>query len=267
MVLVEIDFLFKRLTSVVERETVLEHEMIFDVSCTLCGKQGINGFEGMQVENSYKVAETRCRSCQSLFISNVGIMGVENPRRPNTGQKFGMLGGSGCYIDNNRSVFFLPPGSYKKLPPKFFQLGIEVVEISKFKQATWLVEQHLNYPCLWINDFGKKTKNLIENLEYSYSEDFMIPCTDDELNLSNKHHRAIDLKSIINITNYLKDIKKKASNYIKFARSYFNGAVSPEVLHEEIKSDHCFKSFFDSLNNDPHIALKQLSLLVELLKK
>ena len=269
-----IDFLHKKLTSIVEDGLDLSWDEVEDECCTLCGREP--RFQGIRTINSYKVSEVRCRACQSFFISNPTVLGIENPKKPDTGQKFGMLSGNGCYIAKDRQILFMPPGSYKKLPKRFFELGIEVVQITQSEQLKWLRQQELSFPCLYVCNFGRKTQFLIRNLELSLSKDNFIMCSDDELNSSNYNDRIVDLEKmnqIIDVFNTMSS--KKVKEYLLICGDYFTGKISPKNLEQYMESlylsdknsgEKLIEVLSTLLPKDPHAALWQIQLIKMVLK-
>ncbi|EOF5101250.1 hypothetical protein ACK1QP_004636 [Salmonella enterica] len=81
--------------------------------CSCCERPAEEfNYLGYRLFNSYKQPVIHCPPCQSFFVSAPDIMGIENPRKPTTGQKFGMWSGVGALISvsNLSSVLFAPPG-------------------------------------------------------------------------------------------------------------------------------------------------------------
>lgn len=78
-------------------------------------------FQGYRIINSYRQSVIHCPQCQSFFVSAPDILGVENPKKPATSQKFGMWSSVSAVINvNDLSVVLLaPPGVVKKLPVAF----------------------------------------------------------------------------------------------------------------------------------------------------
>lgn len=113
-------------------------------------------------KNSYKQSVTYCVCCAAFFQNNPDVMGIEKPKAPNTGQKFGMMAGSGALIElnTNRTIFFVPEKSAAKFPKSSLEEmerhDIELVRLTQFEQLSHLADLKLNYPVLWINSFGKK---------------------------------------------------------------------------------------------------------------
>ena len=60
-------------------------------NCSCCGRAP-SEFDGVGFElvNAYRERVVHCRPCQTFFVSAPELMGVENPKKPTTGQKFGM---------------------------------------------------------------------------------------------------------------------------------------------------------------------------------
>ena len=92
-------------------------------NCSCCGRAP-SEFDGVGFElvNAYRERVVHCRPCQTFFVSAPELMGVENPKKPTTGQKFGMWSGVGAVInvEDNSSVLLAPQGVVNKLPEHFF---------------------------------------------------------------------------------------------------------------------------------------------------
>ncbi|EBS7636903.1 hypothetical protein CDR68_24975, partial [Salmonella enterica] len=104
-----VELLYKSLTSIVmpymaEPENVQE-------KCSCCERPAeAFGYSGCRLLNSYKQPVTHCPQCQSFFVSAPDILGIENPKKPATSQKFGMWSGVGAVINvNDLSVVLLAP--------------------------------------------------------------------------------------------------------------------------------------------------------------
>ncbi|WP_201281976.1 hypothetical protein [Klebsiella pneumoniae] len=86
-------------------------------NCSCCGRAP-SEFDGVGFElvNAYRERVVHCRPCQTFFVSAPELMGVENPKKPTTGQKFGMWSGVGAVInvEDNSSVLLAPQGVVNK---------------------------------------------------------------------------------------------------------------------------------------------------------
>lgn len=80
-------------------------------NCSCCGRAP-SEFDGVDFElvNAYRERVVHCRPCQTFFVFAPELMGVENPKKPTTGQKFGMWSGVGAVInvEDNSSVLLAP---------------------------------------------------------------------------------------------------------------------------------------------------------------
>lgn len=80
-------------------------------NCSCCGRAP-SEFDGVGFElvNAYRERVVHCRPCQTFFVSAPELMGVENPKKPTTVQKFSMWSGVGAVIDDmHRHRCLFPP--------------------------------------------------------------------------------------------------------------------------------------------------------------
>lgn len=216
-------------------------------------------------QNSYKQDVTYCVCCAAFFQNNPEVLGIEKPKAPNTSQKFGMLAGSGVFIeqDTQRTFFFIPDKSADKLPEKtvelMSELGIEVVKITQFNQLSFLSGTDLNFPALWINNFGKKTTNLVSNLKLSTSGSALQMVTDDELNSSTEAMYKIDLPLLMRFSEkYMAD--KAKAKFKKALTDLSNGSISPKKMAELLEQHPSLKELLVLLPKDPHQRIELIRL-------
>ncbi|TPV78669.1 hypothetical protein FJ701_10900, partial [Klebsiella pneumoniae] len=115
-----VDLVFQSLTHIVE--PFMGESVSIPQKCSCCQRDPDEfGHAGFLMVNGYGENVAHCRSCQTFFVSAPELMGVENPKKPTTGQKFGMWSGVGAVInlENNSAVLLAPQGVVNKLPTHF----------------------------------------------------------------------------------------------------------------------------------------------------
>ncbi|EAB2656268.1 hypothetical protein EIU44_21830 [Salmonella enterica] len=156
--------------------------------CSCCERPAEEfNYLGYRLFNSYKQPVIHCPPCQSFFVSAPDIMGIENPRKPTTGQKFGMWSGVGALVSvsNRCSVLFAPPGVVSKLPATFFK-QINVVTATTSQHIDYLLNTELQYPVIYIQSFGRKTYELVRSLRVSDNSDALYACSDALMTRTNE---------------------------------------------------------------------------------
>ncbi len=253
--------LFERLTHIAA--TGDEDYQPSNRPCSLCFRTPDEyGSRSIEIINAYKEAQNLCPCCHSFFISNIDALGVENVKRPNTSQKFGMWSGVGCLIQANApAVLFAPKGVIDKLPLSF---SANVIETTSTKQILWIVDNidSLTFPLLWINDFGRKTHSLIANLRYSTPNE-MHPCTDDEHNSTTLPLRVIDIERIQKIVTMLTE-HAQSKGFITTITRLAQGSITPVGGAQFFQKFPELKPALELLPVDPHQRLKLLSAVSKL---
>ncbi|HAS8538237.1 TPA: hypothetical protein I7730_00290 [Vibrio vulnificus] len=238
--------------------------------CDLCKRkihQQNNSFNGLGKVglNTYKQKETMCLSCAAFFENNPTIMGVEKSSAPTTGQKWGMLTGSGVYIDLKamKTVLFMPPKSAEKLPDLFHEhlekRGIKLVITSQYEQISKIVELGLGCPAIWVNNFGRKTHQLVANLDWVTSHEELLMVNDDDVNSATKSNYVVNISAIKKLADKLKLMTGK-SKFLKMVRDAANGHVGPYELLNFVSECKERESAFSLLPSDPHLQLNYLQL-------
>lgn len=266
------NLLFERLTKIAFHGLNISEvegfsEVDGDTVCSICSREvseqppqyGSIAFSG---KNSYKQDVTYCVCCSAFFQNNPEVLGIEKPKAPNTSQKFGMLSGSGMFIELNtdRTILFMPEKSANKLPDSTLSLlsdvyGIELVKITQFNQLTYLSDLELNFPALWVNNLGKKTTSLVSNLKMSNSDSALWMITDDEVNSSSEMMYKIDLTKLVQFAKNLKACKGKAK-FKKAIIDLCNGRVTPAQVGELVQKEPEFLPLIQALPKDPHLRIE-----------
>lgn len=216
--------------------------------------------------NCYGQPERLCVCCYAFSASNPLIMGVEKSFAPNTGQRFGMLAGSGALIELNsdRTWFFVPEGSAVKFPKAGLEamkeMGVVLEVIPSVKQVEFIAKlQELEAPCLWVNNFGRKTASLIKNLRISTAMEALFMCTDDELNSASAAQQYLDVKNLMAIIGTLK-VMTDRNAFLRTVYGFDDGAVSPVGMVNALNQNPEWLTIYRLLPKDPHTRHNVLSL-------
>ena len=224
--------------------------------------------------NSYGAPITLCMCCQAFFVNNPSVMGIEKPKAPNTSQRWGMLAGSGAFIDleSGKSLLFMPKKSSDKFPEQTVriaeeQFGITIVNVSGVnKQLEIIAQKQPKGQCIWISNFGRKTDVLIRNLTISPGLDSLIEVNDSEINSSTAATRIINLNAVIQLAQYFQAHAKLKTNFINTASDYVRGKLTPAMMMEAMNSDKLkpLLKAMQLLPIDPHGRLAMLDLAKKL---
>lgn len=254
-----IETVYQSLTRILESH--LTGAIPVDGNCSCCGRPATSfGSKGFRYKNSYGDMVTHCTPCESFFVSAPEVMGVENPKKPNTGQKFGMWSGVGAIIEPTRTVLLAPPGVTAKLPPVFFQ-KVNVVEATTGQHLQYLFNNPLNYPAIYIKNFGRKTSELIRSLRFSFDENGIYACTDDLMTPQNEVSSIININKAKEMYGLLQDYSKKdVDKFISIVSSLAYARISPENASDEFRKNNMLP-LLRALPADPHRRLSLLSLL------
>lgn len=256
-----VELVYQALTSVVS--PWLTDSQPVTENCSCCGRPASDfGYEGFRQKNSYRQKVTHCIPCQSFFVSAPDIMGVENPKKPNTGQKFGMWPGVGAVIEINtlRAVLLAPPGIVAKLPPAFFnKVNVEIATSGQHLQ--YLFNTSLDYPVIYIQDFGRKTYELIRSLRVSYSSNAIYACCDQLMTAQNSVSFVIDISKTKLLHKHMASYgKKEIDIFFRTVSLLASACISPEKASEEFKKYELLP-LLRALPTDPHQRLTLLRLL------
>ena len=260
----------------------IEHDLVelcMDETCSYCDRKiaeqpiafGKLGFSGV---DAYGAQLTLCGCCRTYNINNPSVMGIENPKRPNVGQKWGMLAGSGAFIsiDTEETVLFMPKKSSTKFPEAVLEeakakLNIDVVNVSGLVKQLEVINSLQNVGrCIWIRYFGRKTDVLIQNLVISPSLSSLIEVDDKEYNSSTSCLRKIDLISAREIARLLADNNKSKAAFLKSLTMYIKGLLSPAKMMELLNQDEYkpMQSVMRLLPADPHARLRLMAIATKL---
>ncbi|EDV9705270.1 hypothetical protein KX61_001007 [Salmonella enterica subsp. enterica] len=235
--------------------------------CSCCERPAEEfNYLGYRLLNSYKQSVIHCPSCQSFFVSAPDIMGIENPRKPTTGQKFGMWSGVGALISvsNLSSVLFAPPDVVNKLPATFFK-QINVITTTTSQHINYLLNTELQYPIIYIQNFGRKTYELVRSLRVSDNSDALYACCDTLMARTNEVSFRINLNQAKVLLEQMPiSGRSKCSSFIRTVESLAQGRISPAEASGIFRANN-MTHLVRLLPSDPHQRLTLLSLLKKVL--
>lgn len=235
--------------------------------CSCC-KRPVEEFGalGYTLKNSYNQSVMHCLACQSFYVSAPAILGVESPKNPAKSQKFGMWPGVGALINiqDLSAVLLAPPGVVNKFPPAFFD-KVNVITATVGEQFEYLFDANLQYPLIYIQDFGRKTYELIRSLRISHSGDAVYCCRDMLMTRTN------EIAFITNLDNAKALFKKmmaynrsEISAFIRTVELLAHGHISPIEASGEFKKNNV-TSLVRMLPADPHQRINLMRSLKKVL--
>jgi len=208
--------------------------------CSCCERPAeAFGSLGYRYMNSYKQPVMHCPQCQTFFVSAPDILGLETPKKISS-QRFGMWPGVGALINIQEcsSVLLAPPGVVNKLPPLFFD-KVKVVTATAGQQSEYLFNTNLRYPLIYIQDFGRKTYELVRSLRISYSSDAVYACCDTLTTRTNEATTVINLKQAKALHAQMKSLdKRKVNIFIRTVEFLAHGRISPLEASDTFKKNH-----------------------------
>ncbi|WP_415912238.1 hypothetical protein [Neptuniibacter sp. QD37_11] len=206
----------------------------------------------------YGVTSTHCTACHTLYVGDINKTGIESYRGAKkipSPVKLGMLTGCGALVTDTSFKLFLNNGYYNKVveaaePPFEFE------NLSAKALRNHIVNNLPTDRYLFIDDFGRKKRSLVQNLKMSQGENVLQVCGES-------HQYAVNRKAYLALS--LLKSELKPSTYKKFDQlmaKYCRGTIAP--------SDEQFQSFLAeheacrvaalSLPVNPHERLSLLTL-------
>jgi hypothetical protein len=265
-----IQHVFTHLTSAVKH--LLPAPTPIDGHCSCCGRAANEfGFEGYSGFDSYKMPYIHCAACESFVVGDIDTLGIERGKSQHadgsvTGvpHKFGMLAGSGTIIDHDgNTVVFMPPGTYTKMPPSFLK-RFHVIACTTGQQITHINKMNLVFPVVYIQDFGKKTKALINGLRYSPSRSQLIICTDNGNSSTSEFLNTINLDVVVEIASIRKTLKNTLWNDFKrqiYLLCYGSQSPTEFTVFMQKETNKPLMAIYRNLPIDPHKRLELLRLV------
>lgn len=248
-------------------------ELSSDETCSYCKREikqqpEILGNYGFNGKKSYGIKVKICACCEMFFLNNPSIMGIEKETAPQTGNKWGMLKGSGVFIDidSQQTVVFMPEKSFIKLPAATLKIAHKdfnikfTHELGSINQLIYISKLNVSGACIWISDLGRRTEVLISNLTISPSIDQLTEINDSEKNSSSAAMLTFNLNNAVSIAEILNENKKNKKLFIDTMRNFSNGKISPERMMASLGSPKLapFSAIMPLLPSDPHLRISML---------
>jgi len=249
-------FMFENMTSwLVPHITECSVTNISDSVCGCCGQSSTNwpnankGVKGHK--DSYGTVYDLCTMCMTLFYSNADLMGVERaPRVPN---KFGMWASVGALIEKGKTTLFMPQKIKDKLPDNF---PLDVQVLTGGNKLKYVLQSDVTFPCLFIDDLGKKKAELMASLEVSYHSEIFYICKAEETT-------SFNLAAIKEaIAKFSELDSKEQAKFKKLIKESSSGAISPMQLSEAVVESEALTALTRIIGPNPeqrNIFLKGVS--------
>lgn len=251
-----VQLVFERMTKIVG--PAMPEPSHVDKPCSYCGRAPSEfDHKGYSGKDSYKQPISCCPACESFSIGDINIMGVESIRgRGNkVANKFGMWPGVSAVfeVNSNRAVLLPPQGVYDKLPEYFID-RIETIVMPKSERVPWIIK-NLDFPLLYIAEFGKTTSNLIANMRISESPSEL-------MSVSDKGVERIHASACLEVHACLAGVaKKEVELFFTTVRNLATGSLSPRQANTVWSEHPNLATAARALPIDPHQRLSLLSFV------
>ncbi|EAB8210441.1 hypothetical protein FGH87_26160 [Salmonella enterica] len=259
-----VEFVYKSLTSMLI-PFMPEPENVHG-KCSCCERPAeAFGSLGYRFMNSYRQPVMHCLQCQTFFVSAPDILGLESPKKISS-QRFGMWPGVGVLINIQKCspVLLAPPGVVNKLPSLFFE-KVNVITATASQQPEYLFNADLRYPFIYIQDFGRKTYELVRSLRISYSSDAVYACCDTLMTHTNEANFIINLEQAKALHAQMKNLGRRETNiFIRTVELLVHGRISP-VDASDIFKKNDMAYLVRMLPADPHQRMTLLRILKKVL--
>ncbi|WP_176691625.1 hypothetical protein [Superficieibacter electus] len=181
-----------------------------------------------------------CPQCQSFFVPAPDILGIENLKKPKTSQKFGMWSGVRALIavHNLSATLLAPPGVISKLPAAFPE-KIKLVTLTTGQHMDYLFNTALQYPLIYIRDFGRKTYELVRSLRVSYSDNAVYACSDTLMTRMNEVTFRINLNQARMLYEQMRNTDPGKNNiFIRTTELLAAVRISPAKASDEFRKNN-----------------------------
>lgn len=139
-------------------------------------------------------------------------------------------------------------------------MGVEMVVMPSMKQIGFISKiADLTAPCIWINNFGRKTTSLIKNLRFSNDLKALFMCTDDELNSASLPQKYLNIEDLMQVAKGLKALPDSTA-FLRTVYSFGDGRLSPALMVAELEKNPTWLPVYRLLPKDPHARHNVLSL-------
>lgn len=237
-----------------------------DEPCSYCRRSAAEyGGKSYRDKDSYGRMVNLCPACQSFGVTDIALMGIERYAAGNVnnpiGNKFGMMPGTGWVYEEatGKGVLLAPPGLYRKLPEAFLS-QIDVVEMTLGGHIEFLFTK--TFPLIYINNFGRKTPDLIRGLAWSVTDSELVCCTDDGATSTTRVESLIDLRSAKQIIEAMSTLDKKDADVLTNAiKRLASGRITPADVTALVKERPVIAPVYRMFPVDPYARMNIMSVL------
>lgn len=219
--------------------------------CSCCGTPAENWptpNSGYQFIDSYKISQTVCEACATLYFTNVNYMGVERTAKGHpVAQRFGMLSSVVVIAHRNGCTMLVPTKIFNKLPKLFSMVsGIDLIEMTERRRVReYLLLSDFAYPVVLIDNLGRKKRELVGNLEFTYSPEQTAICNADKVTRFNKPQTLAALDILTTMP------KKERTSTLKILGQITKGQISPgELSQSDLSYDNL--ELLQTCSRDPY---------------
>lgn len=172
-------------------------------------------------------------------------------------RRFGMLSGAGMLITKSKLIFYVPGEHFQNFAA-IKDMPFELKPIGGGSMILDVIKEIDSTPALFINSFGVKKANLVNNLKLTTNPSELYICNDDE-------NIKVNLKAFNVLFEFLTATNKKTHEDIfSLIRNIKNGKLLPSDISDTIARMDNPKKLADMLKAlpiDPHEALSMMYIV------
>lgn len=140
-------------------------------------------------------------------------------------------------IQECSSLLLVLPGIVNKLPLLFFD-KINVFTATACQQPEYLFNANLRYSLIYIQDFGRKTYELVRSLRISCNSDAVYACCDTLTTRTNEAGTIINLEKAKALHAKTKNFdKREANTFIRIVEFLAHGRISSLEASDTFKKN------------------------------
>ncbi|MEY8199892.1 MAG: hypothetical protein RPS47_11680 [Colwellia sp.] len=197
---------------------------------------GVQGYK-----DSYGTVMDVCEACITLYESSVEAMGVERSKTvPN---KIGMWPSVAVLAEPEKITLFMPDKIAQKLPESF---PLNVVVATKADMRKALYQNEITYPAVYISDLGKKKKDLVKSMRYSYSDSNFIMCSADQTSYINLNQVRSSIEQFLLLD------KKNQKLAVSAIKGLVNGGKTPDQVSDLVADFPDVAQLISKMGRDPY---------------
>ncbi|EBZ5771630.1 hypothetical protein EC412_04995 [Salmonella enterica subsp. enterica serovar Redlands] len=167
-------------------------------------------------------------------------------------------------VNNLSSVLLAPPGVVNKLPEAFLR-QINVVTATTSQHIDYLLNTDLQYPVIYIQNFGRKTYELVRSLRITYGSDALYACCDTLMTRTNEVLFRINLDQAKVLLEQMRiSGRSECSTFIRTVEFLAQGRISPAEASDIFRKNNV-THLVRLLPSDPHQRIALLGLLKKVL--